>query len=86
MKSFSVAKHRVKALIIYANGSKYKSRLPLGSPTRLNFGNEEEESQPDKIDQSSSQISLKEFLVNEAVTDAEIYWVLDVVQNQELFT
>ena len=38
-------------------------------------------SQIKKVKQSSSQISLKEFSVNEVVPDAEIYWVLDVVKN-----
>ena len=84
MKNFLEAKHRVKALVMHASGSKHKSRLPLDSQTELNVGNKVEESQSDKIDQpsgqqSSSQTSLKEFSVNEAVADAEIYWVLDVV-------
>ena len=79
MKNFSVAKHRLKALVMHVSDSKHKSRLPLSSQTELNFGNKEEESQSDKKDQSSSQ-TLKEFSVNEAVIDAEIYWVLDVLK------
>lgn len=54
MKNFSVAKYRVKALVMHSSGSKHKSRLPLSSQTELNFGNTEEESQLDKIDQPSS--------------------------------
>ena len=54
MKNFSVAKYRVKALVMHSSGSKHKSRQPLSSQTELNFGNTEEESQLDKIDQPSS--------------------------------
>ena len=53
MKTFSVAKHGVKALIMHASGSTHKTRLPLGSQTELNFDNKEEDSQSDKIDQPS---------------------------------
>ena len=62
---------------MHASCSKHKSRLPLSSQIELNFGNNKEESQTDKkyqpsSQQSSSQTSSKEFLVNETVTDAEI--------------
>ena len=86
MKNFSVAKHTVKALVMHTSGSKDKSRLSLSSKTEISFGNKGKESQSDNIDQPSSQqssrqASLKEFSVNEVVTDAEIYEVLYVVQN-----
>ena len=74
MKNFLVANNEVKTLVFHPSGSKRKSRLLL------------EEFHSDKIDQpssqeSSSKISLKKFSVNMAVTDAAIYWELDVVQN-----
>ena len=77
MENFSVAKHGVKALVLHASGSKHKSRLPLGSQTKLNFRNKEEKLQSDKIDQpssqqSSSETSLKKSPVNEAVIDTDL--------------
>ena len=78
MKNFSAAKHGVKALVMHTIGSKHQLRLPLSSKAGINFGNKEKEPQSDKINQpssqpSSSQTSLKECSVNEAVTDAKIY-------------
>ena len=72
MKNFSAAKHGVKALVMHTIGSKHQLRLPLSSKAGINFGNKEKEPQSDKINQpssqpSSSQTSLKECSVNEAV-------------------
>ena len=59
-KNFSITKHGVKTLAMHASGSKDKSMLSLCSQTELNFGNKEEETQSDKIDQTSSQQSSSE--------------------------
>lgn len=83
MKSFSVANHGKKSLQLHAAGDKHKSRLPSDSQTKLvqlvSNRKENNDNEKEKDEQVSTTPSVKTFFINEAVTDAEILWVLDVI-------
>ena len=70
-------------LQLHAAGDKHKSRLPSDSQTKLvqlvNNRKENNENEKEKDEQVSATPSVKTFFTNEAVTDAEILWVLDVI-------
>ena len=80
-KSFSVAAHGKKALVLYASREFHKSILPTSSQTTVKFVKdkpEEKQTIPQNENgastssSSSSFSSIKGYLIAKAVTDAEI--------------
>ena len=83
-KSFSVAALGIMALHIHAKVSKHLSRLPPPTQLSLNFHcvkNVQEKQRSATEEKIQSTVS--SFMINEAVIDAEIMWVIDVVMSND---
>ena len=86
LKSFSVASHGKTSLTLHASGEKHKSRMPSNTQSTLApfvATSQVKDSKTDdqKESEQSSSSSIKDYFTSEALADAEILWVLDVIPN-----
>ena len=83
MKSFSIAAHGHTSLTKHALGDKHKARTPSTSQSKVAqffvTSTAPSTTSATKSGENSFSSSVKEFFTSEAVTDAEILWVLNLV-------
>ena len=81
------SKSRKESVTLYASGEKHKSRMPSNTQSTLTpfaAASKAKDSKTDgqKESEQSSSSPVKDYFTSEALADAEILWVLDVIANK----